>query len=87
MITKLPLKCDESSLTGEGNEVEKSILSDSFLLSSSTILEGVHAQAFVIAVGVNSQWGKIKSNISIESNNTPLQDKLTEVAKLVSNCN
>ena len=37
-----------------------------------------------IRVGMKSQWGKIKANLVSESVNTPLQDKLEEMAGLVS---
>ena len=40
--------------------------------------------AVVIGIGVSSQWGKIKANLVSESVNTPLQDKLEEMAGLVS---
>jgi hypothetical protein len=37
----------------------------------------------VIGIGLNSQWGKIKANLVTESVNTPLQDKLEKMTKLV----
>ena len=39
--------------------------------------------AVVIGIGLFSQWGKIKANLVSESVNTPLQDKLEEMAGLV----
>jgi magnesium-transporting ATPase (P-type) len=38
----------------------------------------------VIGTGVHSQWGKIKANLVSETVNTPLQDKLEDMAKFVS---
>lgn len=38
---------------------------------------------FINRVGLYSQWGKIKANLVSESVNTPLQDKLEEMAGLV----
>ena len=37
----------------------------------------------VIGTGLHSQWGKIKANLVSESSNTPLQDKLEEMAKQI----
>ena len=37
----------------------------------------------VVAVGVNSQWGKIKSLISSEREDTPLQNHLEELAETI----
>jgi magnesium-transporting ATPase (P-type) len=37
----------------------------------------------IIGIGPNSQWGKIKANLVSESENTPLQDKLEDMAGLV----
>ena len=37
----------------------------------------------VVAVGVNSQWGKIKSLISAEREDTPLQNHLEELAETI----
>lgn len=41
-------------------------------------------RAVVIGIGLHSQWGKIKANLVCEVVNTPLQDKLEEMTKLVS---
>ena len=37
----------------------------------------------VIGIGLNSQWGKIKANLVSEAVNTPLQDKLEDIAEKV----
>merc|ERR1711871_1181420 len=46
---------------------------------------GEEVKALVIAVGLNSQWGKIKSHMSADQNksNTPLQDKLEEMTNMI----
>lgn len=68
--------CNESSLTGESKEVKKTKHTDCFLLSSCLVTDGDEARAMVIAVGLSSQWGKIKVNLVTKVVNTPLQDKL-----------
>lgn len=75
---------NEASLTGEPDDLKKSRDSDPFLLSSCLITEGEEVRAVVIGIGLHSQWGKIKANLVSESVNTPLQDKLEEMTKLVS---
>jgi magnesium-transporting ATPase (P-type) len=35
------------------------------------------------AVGVKSQWGKIRANLVSEPGETPLQEKLADAAKLI----
>ena len=67
---------NESSLTGEPDDLKKSKDKDCFLLSSCLITEAEECRALVIGIGTHSQWGKIKANLVTESVNTPLQDKL-----------
>lgn len=68
------VRSDESALTGEAEEQEKSNEDggDPFLLSGSHISTG-YGFMVVTAVGVNSRWGKIKSKLTTESADTPLQ--------------
>jgi calcium-translocating P-type ATPase len=79
-------KTNESSLTGETDDLRKSVDGDPFMLSSCLVIEveGQECRALVIAVGPNSQWGKIKGNLSVESSNTPLQDKLELMTTQIS---
>jgi Ca2+-transporting ATPase/Ca2+ transporting ATPase len=83
------VECNESSLTGEAVEVHKTRRGDCFLLSSSLLTAMPHAEqggrcrALVIAVGKQSQWGKIKTSLATEIVNTPLQDKLQEMTRYV----
>lgn len=74
--------CNESGLTGEPNDLKKSKKTDPFLLSSCLVTEGESTHALVIGIGLHSQWGKIKSTLSTEPVNTPLQDKLHEMCAL-----
>lgn len=76
--------CNESALTGEADDLKKCREKDCFLLSSTLMTEADDkAMAVVIGVGLYSQWGKIKANLVSESVNTPLQDKLEEMAGLI----
>lgn len=69
------IKCDESALTGESKEKPKAPETrggDPFMLSGSSVTSG-YGFMVVTAVGLHSRWGKIKSKLSSESNDTPLQ--------------
>ena len=78
-------KSNESSLTGETEDLKKSMNVDPFLLSSCLVLEveGQECRALVIAVGRNSQWGKIKGNLAVAAVSTPLQQKLEIMTKQI----
>lgn len=71
---------NESSLTGEPDDLKKRMDGDCFLLSSCLITEGEDCKALAIGIGTHSQWGKIKANLVSEATNTPLQDKLETMA-------
>lgn len=73
------VQVDESALTGEPLEVDKDVTHDPFMLSGCTVLGGT-AQFLAIAVGKNSQWGIIKSKLEKEQEQTPLQEKLDDMA-------
>ena len=56
---------------------------NAFLYSGCLVAEGT-ALMFVTAVGTRSQWGIIKEHLSErDEENTPLQDKLEDVADLI----
>lgn len=78
------MKANESSLTGEPDDLRKTREKDCFLLSSCLVTEGEECRALVIGIGLHSQWGKIKANLVTEAVNTPLQDKLEEMTTQVS---
>jgi magnesium-transporting ATPase (P-type) len=77
------MRANESALTGEPDDLRKSFDGDCFLLSSTLITEGDGCKALVLGIGLNSQWGKIKANLVTEAENTPLQDKLDDMAQQV----
>lgn len=54
-----------------------------FLISGSKIMEGT-GEMLVLAVGVNSQYGKLKLKIQQDPDETPLQAKLAILVTQVS---
>ena len=67
----------QASLTGEPEDLKKSIKGDFALYSACLITASEDKiEALVMGTGVNSQWGKIKANLVVEAVNTPLQEKL-----------
>jgi len=83
MLDAITILCNESSLTGEPEDLKKNRNDDCFLLSSCLITEGEDCKALAIGIGLHSQWGKIKANLVTESVNTPLQDKLEDMATMI----
>jgi len=77
-------ECNESTLTGEPLDVEKNLIDDPFVLSGCT-MEAGSAQYIATAVGANSQWGIIKAHLEKEQEQTPLQEKLDDMAELIGN--
>lgn len=93
------VKCDESSATGESDQMKKTsgeqvirLLErghsdlkdlDPFIISGSKVLEGVGTY-LVTSVGVNSSYGKILMAMRQEMEPTPLQVKLDGLAKAIA---
>ncbi|KAF3916692.1 hypothetical protein ABW20_dc0105813 [Dactylellina cionopaga] len=93
------VKCDESSATGESDQIKKTggeqvlrLLErghantadlDPFIISGSKILEGVGTY-MVTSVGVNSSFGKIMMSMRQEMAPTPLQIKLDGLATAIA---
>lgn len=82
LIRGQDLKCNESSLTGEPDDVAKSRTNDPFLLSSCLVASG-RGECLIIAVGIECRWGKIKSKLVREQKATPLMEKLEVMAKQI----
>ena len=76
------LEIDESALTGEPEDIDKDAENDPFLLSGCTAIAG-SARFVAIAVGKDSQWGVIKSHLEKEQEETPLQEKLDDMAATI----
>ena len=66
------LEANESSLTGEPDDLKKNRTDDPFMLGGCQITAGT-CRMLVIAVGVHSIWGEIKSRLATEEDDTPLQ--------------
>ena len=73
------LKTNESAMTGEPIDVAKEVGEDVFMLSGTTISEGV-GHVLVLAVGERSQWGVILKGLIVEPEDTPLQERLDRLA-------
>ncbi|KAJ0408386.1 hypothetical protein P43SY_003112 [Pythium insidiosum] len=82
LIRGQDLKSNESSLTGEPDDVAKTIKKDPFLLSSCLVASG-RGECLVVAVGSECRWGKIKSKLVREHKATPLMEKLETMAKQI----
>ncbi|KAA8896176.1 calcium-translocating P-type ATPase [Sphaerosporella brunnea] len=92
------VKCDESSATGESDQMKKtpgeevfrrlengsaSEKLDPFLVSGSKVLEGVGTY-LVTSTGVNSSFGKLMVSLHQEVEPTPLQVKLSGLADAIA---
>jgi Ca2+-transporting ATPase len=88
------LKVDESALTGESENVEKTSdtlkngdyqLADRINMGyKGTAVTNGRALAYVVETGMNTQIGLIAKMIQTEDGATPLQKKLTQFAKKLS---
>lgn len=82
------LESNEASLTGEPDDLKKMWMTregnvgDPFLLSGCQITKG-YGRMVVIAVGSDSRWGRIKAKLATEHKDTPLQEKLDDMAQLI----
>ncbi|XP_056381256.1 plasma membrane calcium-transporting ATPase 2 isoform X4 [Hyla sarda] len=68
------LKIDESSLTGESDQVRKAVDKDPMLLSGTHVMEG-SGRMLVTAVGVNSQTGIIFTLLGASDTEDEKKDK------------
>ncbi|EFA79806.1 hypothetical protein PPL_06625 [Heterostelium album PN500] len=76
------ITCDESSITGESDPIKKGHYTEGFdpmFISGSMVLEGF-GRIMVTAVGTNSFNGKTMMSLRVESEDTPLQEKLGKLA-------
>jgi Ca2+ transporting ATPase len=68
------LKVDESSLTGESDQVKKGIDCDPMVLSGTHVMEG-SGKVIVAAVGINSQAGIIFALLGAVEEEADKEDK------------
>ena len=75
------LSCDESILTGESIEISKN--TNDLVYASTFVLSG-NAIGEVVAVGMQTEMGKIASSlVSKDDNKTPLEIKLAQIGKVI----
>jgi len=76
------LKCNESAMNGEGRDAKKDAKSHPWMFSGCQVIEG-RGTMIVVAVGPNSQWGRIKALAEKEIEPTPLQKNLEDLAETI----
>ncbi|MCD7466176.1 putative calcium-transporting ATPase 13, plasma membrane-type [Datura stramonium] len=77
------LQVDESSMTGESDHVEINLSRNPFLISGTKVVDG-YGMMLVTAVGTNTTWGEMMSEISSDSNEqTPLQERLNKLTSSI----
>jgi Ca2+-transporting ATPase len=74
---------NESSITGENDDVNKASDGDAFLISGTHIVDGCDGLAVVVAVGQTSYAGAIAMATRQEKKETPLQEQLTGLADII----
>nr|CAG8493290.1 2948_t:CDS:2 [Entrophospora candida] len=83
LISSQNLRCDESAATGETKKNLKHIKFDPFVISGSKVLEGV-GKYVVTGVGIYSFNGRTLMALRKDPENTPLQDKLNDLAEKIA---
>lgn len=95
LIDSTNLKCDESSLTGESESVSKNasdqppanatIQNQTNMCFSGTSVTSGHAKGIVIAVGKNTEFGKIAESITTATKTkTPLEKNIDKIGKVIT---
>eukprot|EP00760_Papus_ankaliazontas_P018470 PhM_4_TR17504/c0_g2_i1/m.975/K01537/E3.6.3.8; Ca2+-transporting ATPase len=79
LVHGVGLRIDESTATGENDDIIKTPDADPFFKSGTNVLEGAGAM-MVCGVGENSFAGRITMSLRVEKKDTPLQEKLSELA-------
>ena len=87
LLDGIDLSCDESAMTGEPDQMEKSAVTESnyefnpdpFLVGKSLVAQG-QGTAMVCCVGTNSRSGQAEEKLQTEEEQTPLQQKLDAIA-------
>jgi magnesium-transporting ATPase (P-type) len=79
------LEVDEWALTGEPMDIDKNKTDDPFMLSGCQATAG-NGSFIATAVGKDSQWGVIKLHLEREQEQTPLREKLDDMARWYGSC-
>lgn len=83
LIDSQGLVIDEASLTGESEPIKKSRDGDPWCRSGTQVTEG-SGKMLIVAVGINSEWGKTFALMQdADDSDTPLQERLEWVAMTV----
>lgn len=98
LISGYTVRCDESSMTGESEQIQKvagdEALArlhttgdvdslDPFIIAGSKVLEGIGTY-IVTGVGMNSTHGRLMMSLTERIDETPLQKKLSVVADKIA---
>ncbi|KAJ3358957.1 hypothetical protein HDU91_005061 [Kappamyces sp. JEL0680] len=83
LFSGFSVQVDESTMTGEPHAIEKDFVKDPFLLSGTSISNGV-GKMLVIATGTNSLNGRSLLALEVEPEDTPLQQKLGRLADVIA---
>ncbi|KAF5785011.1 putative calcium-transporting ATPase [Helianthus annuus] len=77
------LLVDESSMTGESEQIDVNATGNPFLISGAKVADG-HCRMLVLSVGMNTSWGKMMSSITGDNNEeTPLQSRLNKLTSSI----
>ncbi|GMP56289.1 hypothetical protein CsSME_00020837 [Camellia sinensis var. sinensis] len=84
------LQVDESSMTGESENVEVNFTQNPFLFSGTKVVDGF-SRMLVTSIGMNTTWGDMMSTISSDTRNTKdtngnteLNGSMTEVDDIIN---
>ncbi len=81
ILEVIGLKADEAALTGESHAMEKSM--EDMVFAGTSIVHG-KCRAVVVSTGMQTKIGKIAEMIQEEEEKTPLQTKITGLAKTIA---
>jgi P-type Ca2+ transporter type 2C len=81
-ISGSSVKTEEGAITGESDNVSKDAIRDPFLISGTSMAAGT-CDMIVTSVGLRSMQGRIMLDTAIEAKDTPLQEKLGDMAKRI----
>ncbi|KAJ5075182.1 cation transporting atpase [Anaeramoeba ignava] len=76
------LVVNESEMTGEADDVHKSVNLKPQMLCGTQVVEG-EGKMVVTGIGIHSQWGDAKKNFEKPPDPTPLQNKLDKMAVFI----
>lgn len=83
IITEDYVITDESMISGESENINKSLNTDPILISGTYVIEG-SAKAIVLRVGTESTKGKIIQDMNLKEKKTPLEIKVEELANYLA---